>query len=161
VTSVAARNSLSGRERAGHLVLVVDPAARVAAWEGLGGRDELAVAQVVHDHPTTPDDLRRMARDRLAELDDWASLARDEDPDVRRSARAHLLLQDARALTERSQWLSRRERPAFDADVAVWRTAVDVLLAEPLDAALRARLLPATTSLAGTADSATSGARRA
>jgi len=161
VTSVAARNSLSGRERAGHLVLVVDPAARVAAWEGLGGRDELAVAQVVHDHPTTPDDLRRMARDRLAELDDWASLARDEDPDVRRSARAHLLLQDARALTERSQWLSRRERPAFDADVAVWRTAVDVLLAEPLDAALRARLLTATTSLAGTADPATSGARRA
>lgn len=162
VTSIAARNALSGRERAGHLVLVVDPAARVAAFDGLGRRDELAVAQVVHDHPTAPDDLRRLARDRLAELDDWASLLRDEDADIRRSARAHLLLVDARALTERAHWLSRREQPAFEADVAAWRGSVDALLAEPLDGTLRARLLAAMTPLtAAVAGGATaSGARR-
>ncbi|MFN2626554.1 MAG: hypothetical protein ABR520_10790, partial [Mycobacteriales bacterium] len=86
VTSVAAVNTLSPRERAGHLVLVVDPGARDAAWQALQGRDLLGVAQVVHAHPTASDELHQLARERLAELDDWASLSRDPDADVRRVA---------------------------------------------------------------------------
>jgi hypothetical protein len=158
VTSAAARNALSVRERAGHLVLVVDADVRGAAWDGLAGREELGVAQVVHDHPTAPEELRVLARDRLAELDDWASLTRDADPDVRRAARAHLLLQTAAALSERLQWLSRRERPAYDADVAAWRAAVAVAVAEPIDPDLRDRLTAAASALDPAAKSA---ARRA
>lgn len=121
VTSAAATTALSPRERAGHLVLVVDREARDAAWESLWGRDELAVAQVVYAHPTATEELRRQARTRLVELEDWASLAADEDPDVRRVAAAHLLLQEARALAERAPWLSRRDRAAFDTQFAQWR----------------------------------------
>jgi hypothetical protein len=121
VTSPVAAGALSARERAGHLVLVMDPAAREAAWESLWGRDELAVAQVVYAHPIADDDLRRRARTRLAELDDWASLADDPDPDVRRTAAAHLLLQESRVLAERAAWLSRRERASFDTEYAAWQ----------------------------------------
>ena len=124
VTSTAAGAALSARERAGHLVLVVDRAARDAAWDSLWGRDELSVAQVVYAHPTADEDLRGLARRRLAELGDWATLARDPDPDVRRNAAAHLLLAESRSLAERAAWLSRRERPAFDAEFARWRARV-------------------------------------
>jgi hypothetical protein len=124
VVSRAAANALSARERAGHLVLVTDAAARVDAWDSLWGRDELAVAQVVYAHPTADDDLRRRARHRLAELSDWTTLAGDDDADVRRNATAHLLLQSARSLAERAAWLSRRERAAFDTEHAAWRTRV-------------------------------------
>jgi hypothetical protein len=124
VTSPVVAGGLSARERAGHLVLVVDPFARVEAWESLSGRDELAVAQVVHAHPTADDDLRRRARARLAELGDWATLANDADPDFRRTAAARLLLRDAASLAERAPWLSRRERAAFDAEYAAWRASV-------------------------------------
>ncbi|HWL34979.1 MAG TPA: J domain-containing protein [Frankiaceae bacterium] len=122
VTSAAAAGGLSARERAGHLVLVADPVARVEAWESLYGRDELAVAQVVYAHPTADDDLRRRARTRLAELGDWATLAGDDDPDVRRNAAAHVLLQESLSLVERAPWLSRRERAAFDAEWSAWRS---------------------------------------
>lgn len=134
VTSPAVAGALSARERAGHLVLVADPLAREEAWESLYGRDELAVAQVVYAHPTAAGDLRRRARTRLVEHGDWETLASDDDPDVRRTAVAHLLLQESRALTERAAWLSRRERPAFDADLAAWRGRVAALdgLAPPL-----------------------------
>lgn len=121
VTSVAATTALSPRERAGHLVLVTDRAARDLAWESLWGRDELAVAQVVYAHPTADEDLRRKARTRLVELEDWGSLAADDDADIRRTAAAHLLLQEARALVERAPWLSRRDRGAFDEQFAHWR----------------------------------------
>jgi hypothetical protein len=120
VSSVAARNALSARERAGHLVLVVDEAARDAAWDALTGRDELAVAQVVYAHPTATGELRRRARTRLAELGDWASLVADDDPDIRQAAAVQLLLQEARALAERAAWLTRRERAGFDAEVSSW-----------------------------------------
>ncbi|HVF03523.1 MAG TPA: J domain-containing protein [Frankiaceae bacterium] len=129
VTAPAAAGALSARERAGHLVLVVDRAAREAAWESLSGRDELAVAQVVYAHPTTDDTLRRLARTRLAELGDWASLAGDPDPDIRRNAAAHLLLQESRSLLERAPWLSRRERAAFDAEYAGWQARAATLRA--------------------------------
>ena len=121
VTSVAATMALSARERAGHLSLVVDRDARDRVWESLWGRDELAIAQVVYAHPTADEELRRTARSRLVELEDWGSLATDEDPDVRRVAHANLLLQEARALVERATWLSRRERAAFDEQFAAWR----------------------------------------
>jgi hypothetical protein len=124
VTSPAAANALAARERAGHLVLVVDRAAREEAWESLWGRDELAIAQVVYAHPTADADLRRRARHRLAELGDWAMLAADDDPDVRRNAAAHLLLQESRALAERATWLTRRDRAAFEADLGAWRSRV-------------------------------------
>ncbi|HEU0130397.1 MAG TPA: J domain-containing protein [Mycobacteriales bacterium] len=124
VTSPAAASALSARERAGHLVLVADPAARLDAWDSLHGRDELAVAQVVYAHPTADAELRARARQRLAELDDWSTLAADADPDVRRNAAAHLLLRDSRSLAERAPWLSRRERAAFDAEYAGWRARV-------------------------------------
>lgn len=127
VTSAAAAAALSARERAGHLVLVLDAAARNDAWESLYGRDELAVAQVVYAHPTADDDLRRRARTRLVELGDWATLAADPDPDVRRTAAARLLLQQSRSLAERAPWLSRRERPAFDAEYDAWRDRVAAL----------------------------------
>jgi hypothetical protein len=130
VTSPVAAGALSARERAGHLVLVVDPAARVEAWESLTGRDELAVAQVVHAHPTADDDLRRRASRRLAELDDWATLANDADPDFRRTATAHLLLRDAASMAERAPWLSRRERAAFDAEYAAWRASVTAVASD-------------------------------
>ncbi|MEO6712585.1 MAG: DnaJ domain-containing protein [Mycobacteriales bacterium] len=149
VTSVAARNSLSTRERAGHLVLVVDIAARDEAWDSLSGRDELAVAQVVHDHPTAADDLRRRARERLIDLDDWVSLARDADPDVRRTAHAHLLLQRAQLLLDRADWTTRKGRPAYDDDIAVWQAEVRTLSVDSaLPQALRARLTDAGQSLA-------------
>lgn len=152
VTSVAARNSLSTRERAGHLVLVVDDAARDEAWDALSGRDELAVAQVVHDHPTAADDLRRRARERLVDLDDWASLVRDGDPDVRRTARAHLLLQRARVLVDRAEWLSRKDRAAYDDDVAGWqRDAVPLVADAALPEELRSRLATAGLSIASAA----------
>lgn len=127
VTSPVAAGGLSARERAGHLVLVVDPFARVDAWESLSGRDELAVAQVVHAHPTADDDLRRRARVRLAELGDWSTLTNDADPDFRRTAAAHLLLRDAASLAERAAWLSRRERAAFDAEYTAWHASVVAL----------------------------------
>jgi len=127
VTSPAAANALSARERAGHLVLLVDPASREEAWESLYGRDELAVAQVVYAHPTAAADLRRRARARLVEHGDWVTLADDDDADVRRTAQAQLLLQESRALAERAAWLSRRERPAFAADLAAWRRRVAAL----------------------------------
>jgi hypothetical protein len=127
VVSAAARNSLSPRERAGHLVLVVDVAARDDAWEALTGRDELAIAQVVYRHPTANPDLRARARKRLAELDDWATLASDDDEGVRATARGQLLLQQGRLLAERATWLSRRERPAFDDDLHAWRAEVSAL----------------------------------
>jgi hypothetical protein len=142
VTSAAAANALSARERAGHLVLVADRAAQEEAWESLWGRDELAVAQVVYAHPTAGDDLRRRATHRLAELDDWATLAADPDPDIRRNAAAHLLLQESRSLAERAAWLTRRERPAFDAEHAAWRTRVNAV-AEHLAASLRDDLVRA------------------
>jgi len=121
VTSVAATMALSARERAGHLALVVDRDARDRAWESLWGRDELSVAQVIYAHPTADEELRRTARSRLVELEDWASLSTDDDADVRRVALANLLLQEARALVERAPWLSRRERAAFDEQFALWR----------------------------------------
>lgn len=121
VTSVAATMALSARERAGHLTLVVDRDARDGAWDSLWGRDELTIAQVIYAHPTADEELRRTARSRLVELEDWQSLEGDADPDVRRVARAHLLLQEARALVERAPWLSRRERAAFDEQFASWR----------------------------------------
>lgn len=121
VTSVPATMALSARERAYHLALVVDRDARDRAWESLWGRDELTIAQVVYTLPTADEELRRTARVRLVELEDWASLAGDEDADLRRVAHAHLLLQEARALVERATWLSRRERGAFDEDFAQWR----------------------------------------
>lgn len=121
VTSKAAQMALSGRERAYHLALVVDRDARDRAWESLWGRDELTIAQVLYAHPTVDDELRRTARTRLVELEDWASLSADEDADVRRIAHAHLLLQEARSLVERAEWLSRRERGTFDTDFAHWR----------------------------------------
>jgi hypothetical protein len=124
VTSTVAAAALSARERAGHLVLVVDRTAREDAWESLYGRDELAVAQVVYAHPTADEDLRRRARTRLVELGDWATLAGDDDADVRRTATAHLLLQESRSLAERAPWLSRRERAAFDAEWSAWRDRV-------------------------------------
>ena len=127
VTSPTAAGATSARERAGHLVLIVDRAARRDAWESLTGRDELAVAQVVYTHPATDEDLRRQARTRLAELGDWASLARDADPDVRRNAAAHLLLQESRSLLDRAPWLSRRERAAFDVEYGSWRDRVAAL----------------------------------
>jgi hypothetical protein len=148
VTSVAARNSLSTRERAGHLVLVVDITARDDAWDALAGRDELAVAQVVHDHPTASDDLRRRARDRLIDLDDWVSLARDGDPDIRRTASAHLLMEQGRVLSERAQWLGKRDRPAYDDDIAGWRAAAAQVSADPaLPATLRSQLADAARAL--------------
>lgn len=140
VTSVAARNSLSARERANHLVLVIDDDARAAAWDGLVGRDELAVAQVVYAHPTAAPDLRRRARARLAELDDWTTLAADEDEDVRSTAGAHVLVQQARGLAERAPWLSRRERPGFDAELAEWRRRAAAARHGSLDADLRMHL---------------------
>ena len=146
VTSAAAAAALSARERAGHLVLVVDRAARAEAWESLYGRDELAVAQVVHAHPTADDDLRRLARTRLAELGDWATLAGDADPDVSRNARAHVLLQQSRSLADRAPWLSRRERAAFDAEYAAWRDRVAALDAG-LAATLRGDLAAADTAI--------------
>lgn len=121
VTSRAAQMALSGRERAYHLALVVDRDQRERAWESLWGRDELTIAQVLYAHPTVDDELRRTARTRLVELEDWASLSADEDADVRRIAHAHLLLQEARSLVERAAWLSRRERGAFDEEFAHWR----------------------------------------
>jgi hypothetical protein len=142
VTSAVAA-TLPARERAGHLVLVADPFARVEAWESLSGRDELAVAQVVYAHPTADDDLRRRARQRLAELADWATLAADPDPDFRRTAAAHLLLRDAASLAERAPWLSRRERPEFDAEYAAWRERATAVLAEEIAAGLRADLAAA------------------
>ena len=149
VTSIAARNSLSTRERAGNLVLVVDETARDEAWDALAGRDELAVAQVVHDHPTASDDLRRRARERLVDLDDWVSLARDSDPDIRRTARAHLLLQQSKQLRDRADWLSRRERPAYDDDVLAWqREAVALVADSALPEPLRTRLAEAGGALA-------------
>lgn len=159
VMSIAARNSLSTRERAGHLVLVVDDAARDDAWDALAGRDELAVAQVVHDHPTASDDLRRRARERLIDLDDWASLVRDEDPDVRRLASAEMLLQQSPVLVDRAEWLSRRDRSAYNDDTVGWRHRAASLLEDPaLPETLRSRL--ATASLAITA-AAGRAARRA
>jgi len=156
VTSVAAHNSLAARERAGHLVLLVDAVARDAAWDALAGRDELTIAQVVYAHPTATTELRRRARSRLAELGDWATIAADADDDIRLMARAQLLLQDARGLIERAPWLSRRERAGFDAEVAGWRERADVARNEELsttlrddldeaDAAIRAALVPART----------------
>jgi hypothetical protein len=127
VTSTAAVAALSTRERAGHLVLVVDPTAREDAWDSLYGRDELAIAQVVYAHPAADDEIRRRARTKLAELGDWATLASDGDADVRRNAAAHLLIQESRALAERAAWLSRRERPAFEAEYAEWRSRVAAL----------------------------------
>jgi hypothetical protein len=144
VTSTAAAAALSARERAGHLVLVVDSKARVDAWESLHGRDELAVAQVVYGHPTADDDLRRRARTRLAELDDWATLATDPDPDIRRNAAAHLLLQESRSLLDRAPWLSRRERAPFAAEYAAWRDRVAALRPD-LAAGLAADLAAADT----------------
>jgi hypothetical protein len=151
--SVAACNTLSARERAGHLVLVVDDDARDAAWESLHGRDELAVAQVVYAHPTATDVLRRMARTRLAELGDWSTVADDEDPDIRQMAAVQLLLAAARALTERSPWITRRERRGFDEEVARWRSSADRVRAgladglagdlDDADRALRAAATPA------------------
>jgi hypothetical protein len=152
VTSVAARNSLSTRERAGNLVLVVDEAARDEAWDALAGRDELAVAQVVHDHPTASDDLRRRARERLVDLDDWASLIRDADPDVRRTARAHLLLQHAKVLVDRAEWLSRRDRAAYDEEVLSWQRAAAALVADAaVTETLRGQLAAAELSIASAA----------
>lgn len=149
VASVAARNSMSTRERAGNLVLVVDEAARDEAWDALEGRDELAIAQVVHDHPTASEDLRRLARERLVDLDDWASLARDTDPDVRRTAAAHLLLQRAQVLADRAGWLSRRDRAAYDAEVVAWQGEAVALVADAaLPDALRSRLAAAGLSIA-------------
>lgn len=124
VTSDAAANALSARERAGHLVLVVDRVAREEAWDSLWGRDELAVAQVVYAHPTADEDLRRRAKHRLAELGDWAMLAADDDEDVRHTAAAHLLLQESRALADRAAWLTKRERAAFERDLGTWRDRV-------------------------------------
>jgi hypothetical protein len=152
VTSVAARNSLSTRERAGNLVLVVDDTARDEAWDSLEGRDELAVAQVVHDHPTASDDLRRRARERLVDLDDWASLVRDDDPDVRRSARAHLLLQQAKVLVDRAEWLGRRDRAAYDDEVVSWQLEAVALVADAaLTETLRSGLAAAGLSIAAAA----------
>ena len=159
VTSVAAHNSLAARERAGHLVLVVDEAARDAAWDALAGRDEVTIAQVVYAHPTATVELRRRARNRLAELGDWSTIAADADDDIRRMARAQLLLQDARSLIERAPWLSRRERAVFESEVAAWRERADVARHDELptilrddldeaDAAIRAALAPARTGRA-------------
>ncbi|HVE64274.1 MAG TPA: J domain-containing protein [Mycobacteriales bacterium] len=147
VTSVAAHNSLAARERAGHLVLLVDHAARDAAWDGLAGRDELAMAQVVYAHPTVTEELRRRARTRLAELGDWATIAADGDDDIRLMARAQLLLQEARGLLERAPWLSRRERPAFDDELGAWRARVDAARAGELSASLRDELDDAASSI--------------
>lgn len=141
VSSVAALNTLSARERAGHLVLVVDDAARDDAWEALSGRDELAVAQVVHAHRTAGEHLRRKARTRLAELGDWATLTRDDDEDVRRTAAAHLLLQEGRALQERAAWLTRRERPDFTTDLTDWSRRVQGAATGPLATSLREDLV--------------------
>ncbi|MEP7054089.1 MAG: J domain-containing protein [Actinomycetota bacterium] len=159
VTSVAAGNSLSTRERAGHLVLVVDDAARDEAWDALAGRDELAVAQVVHDHPTASDDLRRRARERLVDLDDWASLIRDSDPDVRRNARAHLLLQQGKVLVDRAEWLARRDRAAYDDEVAGWQSdAISLVTDAALPETVRNALATAGLAIATAARRA---ARRA
>ena len=127
VTSPAAAAALSARERAQHLVLILDETARTDAWESLYGRDELAVAQVVYGSPVASEMLRRMARTRLVELGDWATLADDDDHDVRRTAAARLLIQQSRSLAERAPWLSRRERPAFEAEYGEWRTRVAAL----------------------------------
>ena len=152
VTCVAARNSLSTRERAGNLVLVVDEAARDEAWDALEGRDELAVAQVVHDHPTASEDLRRRARERLVDLDDWASLARDPDPVVRRTAQAQLLLARSKVLVDRAEWLVRRDRPAYDDDVASWQVeAVGLVTDNALAETLRQRVADAGLSIAAAA----------
>jgi hypothetical protein len=124
LTSPAAATALSARERAGHLVLVLDTAARDGAWDALSGRDELAVAQVVYAHPVAGEALRRKARHRLVELGDWATLAADDDADIRRAAAAHLLLRDSLSLADRAPWLSRREREAFDEEYAAWRARV-------------------------------------
>lgn len=147
VTSDAARNSLSARERAGHLVLVVDETSRDAAWDGFSGRDELAVAQVVYNHPTAPPDLHGQARARLAALDDWATLCADPDDDVRRAAVAHLLLREGATLLERAGWLPRRERNGFDAAVARWCDRVRATRAEALSTGLRDALDDAERSL--------------
>lgn len=127
VGSVPACNTLSARERAGHLVLVVDDDARDRAWDSLHGRDELAVAQVVYAHPTASETLRRKARSRLAELGDWSTLASDDDDDIQQLAEVNLLLTEARGLTERSPWITRRERAGFDDEVARWRTRAERL----------------------------------
>jgi hypothetical protein len=129
VSSVAAGNTLSARERAGHLVLVVDDDARDRAWDALEGRDELAVAQVVYAHPTVTETLRRRARTHLAEMGDWTTLADDEDPDIQQMAAVQLMLAEARTLTERSPWITRRERAGFDQEVARWRAGADRLRA--------------------------------
>ncbi len=145
VTSAAAANALSARERAGHLVLVVDATARLDAWDSLWGRDELAVAQVVYAHPTADDDLRGHARRRLVELADWATIAADPDADIRRTAAANLLLQEARSLAERAAWLSRREQAGFDAEHAAWRARVADLA--DLAGGLRGDLAKADTAI--------------
>lgn len=148
VTSVAARNSLSPRERANHLVLVLSETARAAAWDGLAGRDELAVAQVVYAHPTASAELRARARARLAALDDWATLSADGDPDIGAAARAHVLVQEARGLVERAPWLSKRERPAFDVAVAGWRERAETARAGGLVDTVRADLDEADRAIA-------------
>ena len=140
VTSAAARGTLSARERAGHLVLVVDEAARAEAWDSLGGREEVVVAQVVYAHPTADDGLRRAARARLAELDDWATLSDDPDDDVRRTARANVLLRDAATLLERAQWLTRRERAGFDTDLRAWRDRAEAARGEHVDDVVRSEI---------------------
>lgn len=140
VTSAGARGSLSARERAGHLVLIVDDDARREAWDSLGGREELVVAQVVYAHPTADESLRRTARARLAELDDWATLCDDTDDDVRRTARAKVLLRDGATLLERAQWLTRRERPSFDADLAGWRERAEAARGDHVDDVVRSEV---------------------
>lgn len=157
VSSVAACNTLSARERAGHLVLVVDDDARDRAWDAQHGRDELAVAQVVYGHPTASDVLRRKARTRLAGLGDWSTLADDEDDDIRQMAAVQVLIAQAHTLTERSPWITRRERVGFDTEVAEWRTSAARVrerlgvpaLVDDLDDAersLRAAAMPARTA---------------
>jgi len=147
VTSEVARSTLSARERAGHLVLVLDDTARQTAWESHGGRDELTVARVVYDHRTAPPSLRRQARSRLAELEDWATLRDDADDDIRRAARTHLLLLEARTLAERAPWVTRRERAGFDAEVTAWHQRADGVRDDPPDADILARLEDAARSL--------------
>ena len=159
VTSVAARNALSARERAGHLVLVVNVAARDAAWDALHGRDELGVAQVVYAHPTASDALRHRARQRLAELSDWSTLANDPDDDVRRNACAHVLLRESLALTEQAPWLSRRDRVTFDERFAAWRSRAAALAAEQLADSLQDALTAAERSIGAALDPLRSRAR--
>ncbi|HVE99006.1 MAG TPA: J domain-containing protein [Mycobacteriales bacterium] len=149
VTSVAAVNSLSARERASHLVLVVDDEARRAAWDSLAGRDELAVAQVVYAHPTAAPAMRARARTRLVELDDWATLVDDSDADVRRTARARLLLQQFGPLRERAVWVDRRDRAEVSRDVAAWLKRAGDVHDGALAADLRAELDDAARTLAG------------